>query len=473
MGLSPAEAVGRSAFELFRDVILTDAEGRTCSVEDAWRRALAGEPVRGECTIGVSIYDFRLLPWSSEDGHEPAGVVGVATDVTQRVRADRSRQEAMAYADRLRAVSTLAAGTAHEINNPLTYALINVEHVLRRLRILVASDALPEASSELAEALPSLVAPLSQALEGMSRVRQIVRNLTTFSAGSVESHTLLDVRSIVESSLQLALHEVEPRARLVRQLAEVPPIDADEARLGQALLNLILNAAQAIPEDDSHEHCIRVATYTDGQTNAVIEVSDTGVGISPDALPRIFDPFFTSKPEGVGMGLSIAHGTIRRLGGEITVRSTPGSGSTFRVVLPAARRWRASSPPSAPASGPVVRRRVLVVDDDSLVGEALARALGADADVETATDASTVLARLRAGERWDLVLCDLLMPGMTGMDLYARVLRAAPDATSAMAFMTGGAHTARARAFIEGVHAPVFEKPLDLAKLRSVIGRAG
>jgi CheY-like chemotaxis protein len=308
-------------------------------------------------------------------------------------------------------------------------------------------------------------------MEGMTRVRQIVRNLTTFSRSSVESHALVDVRSMVESAIQMTLHEVQLRARLTRELADAPPIEADEARLGQALLALILNAAQAIPEGDPKGNEVRVATYTDADGNAVVEIADTGVGIPPEVLPRIFDPFFTSKPESTGLGLSIAHGTINQLGGEIRVTSSP-PGSTFRVVLPAARKWRTSRPPDS-ARALVRRSRVLVVDDDPLVGEALARTLESDADVETSTDAGAVLSRLAAGERWEVILTDLLMPGVSGMDLYAGLLRVAPDAAASLVFMTGGAYTPRARAFVEGVHALVLEKPLEIAKLRSLIARAG
>ncbi|MDP9002281.1 MAG: ATP-binding protein, partial [Myxococcota bacterium] len=388
----------------------------------------------------------------------------IATDVTER---DEAR-ERLLLADRLAAIGTLAAGAAHEINNPLTYAMINTDHVLRQLRIVVSEKRSTVNEVDLTEHLPQLIESLVQAVDGMTRIREIVRNLMTFSRGTVESRSLVDVRSVVESSIQMALHEVVHRARLVRDLGEVPPVEANEARLGQVFLNLIVNAAQAIPEGDTTKHEVRIATRTDEAGNAVIEVGDTGVGINPDVLPRIFDPFFTSKGpgQGVGLGLSISLGTVKALGGDIHVSSEPHRGTIFRVVLPSAKGWRAAHAAPTSEDEAAERKKVLVVDDDRLVGEALGRALASIANVEVTTDARSAIDRLASGERWDVILCDLLMPGTAGMDLYREALRVAPDAVACIVFMTAGAFTSRARAFLEGVHNPCLEKPLDMAKLR-------
>jgi CheY-like chemotaxis protein len=302
-----------------------------------------------------------------------------------------------------------------------------------------------------------------------------VRDLLTFSQGNVEQRGMTDVRGIVESAVQMAWHEIRHRARLTKRLGEVPPVDANEGRLGQVFLHLLVNAAQAIPEGHADKHEIRVITRTDEQGNAVVEVSDTGSGIAPDDLPCIFDPFFTTKGEGgTGLGLAIAHGTVRGLGGDIQVSSAPGRGTTFRVVLPPAKPWRGlATPSSAHNVGALQRARLLIVDDERLVGEAIARSLAEESEVEVVTDAEQALARIAAGERYDVVLCDLLMPVMTGMDLYAEVVRTAPKLAGRIVFMTGGAFTARARAFLESVGNQCLEKPLDMSKLRSVLARAG
>jgi CheY-like chemotaxis protein len=177
----------------------------------------------------------------------------------------------------------------------------------------------------------------------------------------------------------------------------------------------------------------------------------------------------------MGLGLAISHGTIRSLGGELSVQSTPNKGSTFRVTLPAGEAWRrrGASQRRTPELRAAARRRVLVVDDERLVGDAIARVLAEENDVVVETQAAEVLARLSRGERFDVILCDLMMPVMTGMDLYAELLRSNPSAVGRIVFMTGGAFTPRARAFLETVSNPCLEKPLDMSKLRGLIARAG
>jgi CheY-like chemotaxis protein len=285
---------------------------------------------------------------------------------------------------------------------------------------------------------------------------------------------MVDVRGILESATQMAWHEIRHRAKLVKSFADVPPVEANEARLGQVFLNLLVNAAQAIPEGQADKHEIRVSTRTDEHGTVVVEVTDTGMGIAPENMTRIFDPFFTTKGEsGTGLGLSISHGAIRALGGDIKVTSVPGRGTTFQVLLPPAKTWRGSVPVSSHEVRPLPRRKVLVVDDERLVGEAIARALSEENDVEVVTEAQQALARIARGDVYDVILCDLMMPVMTGMDLYAEIVRVAPKLAGRLVFMTGGAFTSRARAFLESVVNPCLEKPLDTSKLRSIIARAG
>ncbi len=420
-------------------------------------------------------------------------VLVVARDVTERAEF----QHQLVERDRMSALGVLSAGVAHEINNPLTYLLVNLEHVLRRLRAASASDdpiaelTAPEpggaatvpgpadssgpeapAQQDRPGSLAGLVQSLQHAVEGANRVRQIVRDLLTFSQGHVENRGTVDLRGLVESALQIAWHEIRHRAHLVKALADVPPVEANEARLGQVFLNLLINAAQAIPEGHADKNEIRVSTRTDERGNAVVEVSDTGIGIAPDDMPRIFNPFFTTKDEGSGLGLATSHGTIKGLGGDIQATSVPGRGSTFRVILPPAKQWRGAVQSGSYDLRAAERRRVLVIDDERLVCDAIARALSDDGEVDVATEAQDALSLIAAGARYDLVLCDLMMPVMTGMDLYAEVVRIAPLQAGRFVFMTGGAFTPRARAFLTSVVNPCLEKPLDMAKLRSLVARA-
>lgn len=426
------------------------------------------------------------MPVAGDEDHADRPEDDRATSATMRASsvtgswlreegATEDARERRLLTDRLAAVETLAAGLAHEINNPLTYSLINVESVLRRLRVIAASPPTPEVAEDLASSLTSFVDSLDQTLHGMKRIREVVRNLMTFSRGGVGPSSLVDVRGVAESATQMALHEVVHRARLVRDLREVPPVMANEGALGQVFLSLILNAAQAIPIGDARENEVRISTHCDEEGNVVIEVRDTGGGIAPDVLPRIFDPFFTSKgsDKAAGLGLSIAYGTVRRFGGDIQVTSAPGQGTTFRVLLPPAKGWRkrdSSVPPGEPKVDE--RRRVLIVDDERMVGDSLARSLTDVADVTVMTEAWRVLEMLANGQRWDIILCDLLMPEMSGIDLYRETLRVAPDAAPSIVFMTAGVFTRHAQAFLESVSNPCLEKPFDIAKVRNLVTRS-
>jgi CheY-like chemotaxis protein len=369
----------------------------------------------------------------------------------KRATADAASEDARErrlLEDRLAAVETLAAGLAHEINNPLTYTLINVENVLRRMRTLAARGETEDVADEFVSALPSFVESLDQTLHGMKRVRAVVRNLMTFSRGGAGPARLVGARGVAGSAIQMSLHEVVHRARLVRYLREVPPVLASEAALGQVFLSLIVNAAQAIPIGDPRDNKVTVATRTDDAGNVV-----TSKG--PD--------------KAAGLGLSMAYGTVRRFGGDIHVASAPGQGTSFRVVLPPAKGWRRQDTVAPGDRQSLTRRQVLVVDDDVRVGRSLARTLADVADVTVLTEARVALEKLAAGERWDAVLCDLLMPEMSGIDLYREALRIAPDAAATIIFMTAGAFTRHAQAFLESVNNPCLEKPFDVAKVRRLV----
>jgi len=284
----------------------------------------------------------------------------------------------------------------------------------------------------------------------------------------------VEIARVIESCVNMAWNEIRHRARLVKELAPVPPVVANEGRLGQVFLNLLVNAAQAIPEGRAEAHRIRVRAAPAGGDRVAIEISDDGAGIPPEILPRIFDPFFTTKPpgEGTGLGLSICHSIVSALGGEIEVESEVGRGSTFRVLLPVER-----GDPSRPGPTPVPQRaaaaraRVLVVDDEPLVGTVLRRTLRDDHDVEVVPSAREALARIDAGERFDAVVSDLLMPDMSGMELYRALCERHPDLSRRVLFLTGGAFTTAAREFLEREPVTCIEKPFDLPALRAALAR--
>jgi CheY-like chemotaxis protein len=246
----------------------------------------------------------------------------------------------------------------------------------------------------------------------------------------------------------------------------------NEARIGQVLLNLLVNAAQAIPEGRADDNRIHLHAFVQG-AQVIIEVSDTGTGMTPDVQRRLFTPFFTTKPVGVGtgLGLSVCQRIISQHGGTISVTSRAGKGTTFRVSLPAA--LDAEIPDEAePQSVPMRARRrgrVLIVDDEPMIGHLVRRALGTEHDVTALTSAVEALDRIRSGERYDVILSDLMMPRMTGMDFYSALGDVAPDLVERIIFLTGGSFTPRARTFLEEAPNVRLEKPFDVPALRAVV----
>jgi two-component system cell cycle sensor histidine kinase/response regulator CckA len=379
----------------------------------------------------------------------------VVHDVTDHHRL----QEQLALADRMASIGTVAAGVAHEINNPLAYAHLNLELAARELAAL--GD--PMRTAPIAELL-------RVAREGTERVRGIVRNLKTLSRAHEESLEAVDLPPLLDSMLVLAANALSPKARVTRSYGPVPAALAMQGRLGQVFLNLLLNAADAIPEGAATHHRVRVTTATDLEGRAVVEISDTGDGIPREHASQVFDPFFTTKPvgKGTGLGLSICHRLVTELGGEITFSSPPSGGTTFRVVLPPAVVRGATFVSPSPVTRS--RGRVLVVDDEPALLRSLCKVVGEVHEVVGAADGREALDLLRQDRRFDVVLADLMMARVTGMDLYEAVRAAHPGFEKRIVFMTGGAFTARGREFLAQVPNRCIEKPFAGDVLFSTLG---
>ncbi len=376
----------------------------------------------------------------------------------------RAMHAQLMQADRLASVGTLAAGIAHEINNPLAYVIGSLDFMAETFAALerpLPSPALVEVGQALGEAR-----------EGAQRVKAVVRDLKTFSRADEERRAAVDLPRLLDSSVNMVSNELRHRARLEKAYAPTPPVVANEARLGQVFLNLIINAVQCLPEGRPEDERIRIVTGTDEAGRALVEVHDSGPGIPDEIRERIFDPFFTTKPIGVGtgLGLAICRNTIEALGGTIGVRRGEPRGTVFRVTIPAAEAPQESRRPLlVPAPG--ARGRVLVVDDEASVGVALTRLLRKEHDVTALGRAGDALERIHGGERWDVILCDLMMPEMTGMELYRELVRVAPEQAKRMVFLTGGTFTQQARAFLQEVRNVRVEKPFDSEELRALIRR--
>jgi signal transduction histidine kinase/CheY-like chemotaxis protein len=385
-------------------------------------------------------------------------LVRLATLNEQTRDEERARLEwRLKVADRMVTVGTMAAGVAHEVNNPLTYVLGNLEWAL--LRVSQRED------------LDDVRDVLAQALDGAVRVQSIVAALRTFSR--VEDGPVLpvDLQKTLMAALTMASSELRHRAQTEVEVEPGLATPGTEAKLGQVFLNLIVNAAQAIEPGDPEHHWVRVRAYRASE-RVVVEVSDSGMGIAPENLGRVFDPFYTTKPvgTGTGLGLSICQSIVAEHHGRIEVESVRGRGTTFRVWLDASSEapvLAVSAPPPPKAE----RGSVLVIDDDRLVAQAVALVLGEYHDVDTVGSAAEALARVQEGRVYDAIVCDLMMPGMGGIELYYELEVTVPAMARRMLFATGGAFTAASQSFVEVMAKRVVAKPFRGEDLRRKVAR--
>jgi signal transduction histidine kinase/CheY-like chemotaxis protein len=357
--------------------------------------------------------------------------------------------------ERLASVSAFAAGVAHEINNPLGYLSANVELIGSEL------DALEKPETETL---------LREARHGINRIHTVVRSLMTFSRIEPTHREPLDLNRVLEVAINIAHNEIRTRAKLVRNFKPLPMVDGNAAALGQVFVNLLLNAAQAIPTGGAVNHEIAITTRVDAASNVVIEVRDTGRGIPRGVGAKVFEAFVTTKPAGAGpgLGLSVCRNLVHAAGGDITFESEPGK-TVFRVVLPSSERTPVGLEPVVPMIEGGRRGSVLIVDDETIFASSLRRLLGREHDVEVAHDGHEALARFRAGERFDAVVSDLMMPGLGGVALYDAVEKLAIEQAQRFVFVSAG--STGATELLARVTNPWFDKPCDLDALRATIRR--
>ena len=250
-------------------------------------------------------------------------VASVLRDLTERKR----MEQRLMLADRMVSVGTLAAGIAHEINNPLAYVIANLSFIQEEVEELG-----PTLSAAKAKGLRELIA---QAEDGAERVRVIIRDLKSFSRVDSTDDGPVEIQRVLDSAINMAWNEIRHRAQLQKRCADVPPVRGNEARMGQVFLNLLVNAAQAIPVGHAADNQITLTVQQRGE-QVMVEIADTGAGIAETDLPHIFEPFYSTKPEGSGLGLAMVYRVVQEHGGEIDVRSAPRVGTTFTLGLPAA-----------------------------------------------------------------------------------------------------------------------------------------
>jgi CheY-like chemotaxis protein/two-component sensor histidine kinase len=353
----------------------------------------------------------------------------------------------------------------HEINNPLTYLTGNLELAVDGLqRVPLHPDRVAD-----------IVSMLREASEGAVRIRDIVRGLRTFARSEEALHPT-DIRGALNTAMSMAKHELRHRASLHEAVPPMPLVQANEARLAQIFLNLLVNAAQSFNGNDPSVNHVYVKAWKSPNDRVIVEFSDNGAGIAKELQSRIFDPFFTTKRlgEGTGLGLSISHSLVTSIKGEISCESEPGVGTKFRVSLPLADRPplpRAKGPRTTPV--PNARSgRVLIIDDEPGIARSMKQVLSQHHDAVAYVDPREACeALMREPESFDVVFCDLMMPFLTGMDLYKRLVERFPALAERFVFMTGASIEEQVARFLAVARNPPLEKPFTLDALRPIVDR--
>lgn len=403
-----------------------------------------------------------------------AAIEGLFMDVS----AEHAARTRLIQADRLTTLGTLAAGVAHEINNPAAFILLGLDMLGRMLDKELSVDS--ESSHETRSML-------SELRDSTRRIVEIVRDLRMFARAPGGTRRIaVDVNRTVESALTLTRGQIVERADVVRDLGDVPNVLIDEGRLGQVLVNLLVNAAQAIPRGGRGEAKVYVATRSHDGRTVEIEIRDTGVGILTEMQERIWDPFFTTKDPGAGtgLGLSISREIIDRSGGRLYVESpvpgtNPPGGSRFIIELPTTSAALSAPPSGVPSWAPRSiggAAKVLIIEDESSLARALASELGRVHEVVVAANASEAM-QAWSKKSFDVIFCDVRMPVMTGEALFEMVRQERPDIAARFVFMTGVGFGANFERFLSESGRPILEKPFSVEDaldiIRKVVSKHG
>jgi two-component system, NtrC family, sensor kinase len=378
--------------------------------------------------------------------------------------------------ERLTSAGLIAAGVAHEISNPVAFVLANQSYLAEQVAKLAPlftslerGDGATAIEQWRALEGTGLHARLRESVEdlgtGATRVRDIVKDLGTLTRSN-KSRARIDVNDAIRSALRITRAELTLRAEVDCELGDGLRVLASSGSLSQVFVNLLVNACQSFGDRSRDNNRITVRSERCGD-RVVATVRDTGSGIPTDQLQRIFQTFYTTKESGTGLGLAISRDIVETHGGELRVRSEPGTGSTFEVSLPFAPAEE------APQVGLVEnRKRILFIDDEAPMLRAYAREFGKAHETATATSGEEALAILAARTDFDVIVCDLVMPKMDGREVYRRAVASVPMLATRFVFVTaGGMPETELRRFERSVGGPILVKPGAIVELRERLGR--
>jgi signal transduction histidine kinase len=441
-------------------------------------------PEEGRRPVEMRIVESR---WEGQEAY-----LASLRDLTERRQAE-SLQQRLLHTDRLAAIGQLAAGVAHEINNPAAFVMANLsaakdyveqlrwvlDEVLRIAREETDADRRERLESalhryDLQEILEDLRDVVRENFEGMERIRSIVKDLRTFARIEQNDIDLINLNEVVDTACNLVYNEIRHRARLIKDVRELPLLPGDRGKLAQVITNLLVNAAHAIPEGATDRNHIRIST-TSADGVVFLDMEDTGPGIPDSIRERLFEPFFTTKSrgKGTGLGLSLSAEIVRKHKGQIYLASGPGEPTRFRIELPLENGLTAPERKAPQIPTPAADRpgRILVIDDEQQLLKAFQRVLAPHYQVVVAGGGAEGIDILAADGAFDLVLCDLMMPEVDGRAVHEYLAREFPERLERLVFCTGGAFTPAMKQFIGTVENLVLEKPVTPELLRGVAAR--
>lgn len=417
-------------------------------------------------------------------------------DITQQVRRERdlglaheSLREARAqlvHSSKLAAIGELAAGVAHEISNPAAFVSVYLSEVCREMAR--AERAIENLKAKYCDDLAAILAlselehggrsfaevgeMLRDSLDGVQRITSTVKELRAFARIERDDTEVVDINEIVKTACKVCHTQIRYRARLEESLKATRTIVASRSRLIQVVTNLLTNAAQAIEEAAPGQHRIRVATEAT-EDCLLVTVEDSGRGIDPETRAKIFQPFFTTKSRdvGTGLGLALCANIVRDHLGEISVQSKPGGPTVFEVRLPfnngLVPGWAETSRPPRNKVGS--RKKLLIIDDEVQLLRAYQRSLSRYHDIEIAEGGAKGLGRILQGGNFDLIVCDLMMPDVDGVDIHTAVTEKAPELISRLVFSSGGVFTRRVQEFLRATESIQLQKPLEIGAIEEAL----
>lgn len=462
IGWTFAEARGQPIREVLQ--LRDEATGASLSavmIEAMWGRAPCRVPSASLVTRGggLRLVSNNIAPIL--DGNELLGCVVVLADVTEQ----RTTARRLELADRMASLGKHSAAIGHDVNNALAVISGNLQYLYEQVQRMSVDARL---SSEIEQVI-------ADARVGAERIEQIAARLRLFGGDDSRSESV-DVAEVLQWALGVTEREWKSRARVSVDMRRVPQVEGDEVRIGQIFLELLSRASQAVPPGNIDGHEIRITGRRNSDGSALVTISHSGGWTAPAILDRVADSA-TARVANGGRGasattstrLSICAGIVRELGGEIT-QSVLGEMDEVRLRLVAAQTIRLKPLPRfATRDDSDVRAKVLVVDDEELVGQVVVRVLSSDHDTVAVQSATDAVELLRRGAAFDVVICDVVMPDMGGLDLFYWIRTQRPELLPGFMFLTGGATDRKTAVALERLLEPRMQKPFEPSELRALV----